>query len=358
MKVFAKHIFWFCTPLLALWLITSVFYKKTKGDLARLAKVDFEQINDPAIVDAQNQPILYQLLSGYQQKKSSKKTVLVLGDSFAALGNVSFQNYLAQDSNLIVVYCDLENVVANPIALLSKLLNGDFFEKMHFDFVVLESVERNIVQRGNLNLSEDTLSFKDLYQQFAKEKSSAHLTKKTSTEKRNQLKMYISDVVNYPIYKALYLFNNHAFLSPVYAFSSSEELFSNSEKIFVYEDDVKNAPVASHVKGVKKLNGTLHALHEKLQKNGTKLFVLPAPDKYDVYYPYIKNNTALVKPRFFEEMENLPKRYLYINSKKLLQTQLPTTANLYLANDSHWSPKAAQLVAKSISATINKSSKK
>jgi hypothetical protein len=76
--------------------------------------------------------------------------------------------------------------------------------------------------------------------------------------------------------------------------------------------------------------------------------VLPAPDKYSIYYKYIVSKDKYEKPLFFQHLEKEIKDYIYIESDKILKNAIENDNDIYFFDDSHWSPKAAKIVASDI----------
>jgi ribosomal protein L24 len=103
----------------------------------------------------------YTLFSELDLKKENKFTTLVIGDSFSEQGSYGYKNYLADSNDLSVLHFDRFSN-ANPLELLSNILNGDVLDHIQIKYVVLQSIEREMVKRGlelnkNGQLKSDSL---------------------------------------------------------------------------------------------------------------------------------------------------------------------------------------------------------
>jgi hypothetical protein len=103
---------------------------------------------------------------------------------------------------------------------------------------------------------------------------------------------------------------------------------------------------------ISQLNNVLNDLSLKLQRKGITLIVLPSPDKYDMYYDYIIDKNKYQRPLFFDYLETENKNYLYLDSKKILQKDFAGRKDIYFYDDTHWSPRATEIIAEGLSKII------
>ena len=77
---------------------------------------------------------------------------------------------------------------------------------------------------------------------------------------------------------------------------------------------------------------------------------LVCPDKYTLYAPYIKVANIPPSSSFFDLMEQQGnKRYMFIDTKKILEKEISKgVKDVYWADDTHWSARSAEIVAKKI----------
>ena len=73
-------------------------------------------------------------------------------------------------------------------------------------------------------------------------------------------------------------------------------------------------------------------------------------DKYDLYYPYIKDRRGRTENNLFEEFRNVPdKNYIFIDTKKILREALERgEKDLYWLSDTHWSWRGMSIVSEKI----------
>ncbi|MBF0502331.1 MAG: hypothetical protein HQM09_19480 [Candidatus Riflebacteria bacterium] len=156
------------------------------------------------------------------------------------------------------------------------------------------------------------------------------------------------DIIYYSLYNILYHFDEKAYFSKVYKVNLTKKLFSTQKnELLFYFADIDRIGFTTR-NNVSVLNQELNILSRKIQDKGGKLIVLPCPDKYEVYCKYIANN-ILPKNNFFEFMDELQKEFVYIDTRKLLLEQIDNgKKDIYFADDTHWSPISAKLVANEI----------
>ena len=116
----------------------------------------------------------------------------------------------------------------------------------------------------------------------------------------------------------------------------------------IYKGDIKSLPAKNDDKNVSQANEVFNKINQLLEKKGIKLIVMIAPDKYDLYYPYIKNKPKGKEPLFFEKLEKEKKEYLYIPSYSILSDMIKKEKDVYFYDDTHWTMKGAEAMSESI----------
>ncbi len=127
----------------------------------------------------------------------------------------------------------------------------------------------------------------------------------------------------------------------------------NENNLLFLFKDLSNLEGNNDFSSVQKLNNILNDLSNKLKSKKVKLIVLPAPDKYGLYYDYIADKTKFPRPLFFNHLSVLKKDYIYIDSKKILSAHLEVEKDIYFYDDSHWSPVASKIISNEIKKAIN-----
>jgi hypothetical protein len=291
------------------------------------------------------QKINYTLVS--EKPIQRKFNVMTIGDSFSEQFGYGYKNYLSKNEASKVLHLD-RFLANNQIETLYQLAQGDFFEQYEVEYVMLQNIERNFITNiEDINLKKK-LTIDEL---------NVLIAKKPQNETRSTgFKFPSNTVLKFPFYTVQYcLKETYLFEGTVYKTALSKHFFSvdNKELLFYY-NDVVSAKKNNIEDNVRQLNTILNDLNALLKKKNVKLIVLPAPDKYDLYYEYIVDKSKLPKPMFFEHLKKMPKDYIYVDSKSVLSAALANNRqkDIYFYNDTHWSPWASQLIASSIEKTI------
>lgn len=290
MKTFLKKTFWVVLPMLSIQLFTFFFYLPNKGDLLRLGYIaDLHPKYREIFKEEFNNQKHYTQISG--KVKKSKYTVLTLGDSFSELGVVGYQNYLAESSDINVLHIDRQ-LSKNQIQTLFGLINGDFFDKYHVEYVILQSVERHFIDIIENIDTANVLCIDQLVDAY-------------NVKTENFQYDFFSRtpfLVTFNTFK--YLFSNTSlFNEQVYRIPIAENLFSvKRNELLIYYYDILNVSKNNDINNLKKLNAILNSLHHLLAMKGIKLIILPSPDKYSVYYDYISDTKNFPEPLFFQKV--------------------------------------------------------
>lgn len=348
MKKFILKTLWFVVPILLLHLFTFVYYSTAESpDLLRLGYIiDFyPNYYKTTFSKTLEQKINYTLVS--EKPIQRKFNVMTIGDSFSEQFGYGYKNYLSKNEASKVLHLD-RFLANNQIETLYQLAQGDFFEQYEVEYVMLQNIERNFITNiEDINLKKK-LTIDEL---------NVLIAKKPQNETRSTgFKFPSNTVLKFPFYTVQYcLKETYLFEGTVYKTALSKHFFSvdNKELLFYY-NDVVSAKKNNIEDNVRQLNTILNDLNALLKKKNVKLIVLPAPDKYDLYYEYIVDKSKLPKPMFFEHLKKMPKDYIYVDSKSVLSAALANNRqkDIYFYNDTHWSPWASQLIASSIEKTI------
>jgi len=266
--------------------------------------------------------------------------ILTIGDSFSngVMGgkNPYYQDYLASKYNLnILNIMNITNGQHKLFETIISLYNNGWLAKHKPKLVIIESAERGVYERfaKNFDFSRKDISIQKLIVPAKKKDSFIPNLQPINT-------------ANYklPLYTIKYKFKNRA-QKDVVKLSLTKDLFSTKNYqhslLFHYSDVLY---IKNDKKLVKKINENFNHLAEMLKKLNIKLLFLVAPDKYAVYYDYIKEN-PYPKNNFFTLIKPLKKEYLFIDTEALLKNQLKQNKkDLYYSDDTHWSYKASDLV--------------
>ncbi|HEY1194719.1 alginate O-acetyltransferase AlgX-related protein [Flavobacterium sp.] len=345
MKKFILKTTLFLAPIVLLFLITFTFYSDSESpDLIRLGYFPniYKDYRNVFSKDLSREIYFYKL----SNTKIKKAKILTIGDSFSQQGNYGYNNYLAEKYSVL----NLDRFLSrNSVQTLYELLNGDFFSTYKIEYVVLESVERDFISSvQNIDVSKKITNI---------QLDSIIKSQKKILDENYRYNFFSSTTIKFPFSMLqYYLDKNYLSNKMVYNVTlKTNNLFSNnSDKLLFYGDDLWKLKKNNDLREVLKLNNILNDLTVKLKSKNVKLIVLPAPDKYDLYYSYIMDKTELEEPMFFKYLESVKKDYLFINSKKLLSHQLESEKDIYFYDDTHWSPVASKIIACEIKSVIIK----
>lgn len=343
MRKFITKTAFFVLPFLLFFIIKSLFFSSSESpDLIRLGCLpnifkDYRSTFNTAF----NRKIYYKEFS---KTKNKKAKILTIGDSFSEQGTFGYKNYLAEKHSVISIDRFLFD---NQIQTLYEFLNGDFFEKHTVEYVVLQNVERFFVSNTTELDTTKAIFTIELNKKISNHKPSKVNTKDAFFEKKT---------LQFPFSMMRYYVDRN-YLSNKYVYNvdlTTNKLFSvNSNKLFFFHQDLSFREQDDYLSKVQRLNDVLNDLAHKLNRKHLKLIVLPAPDKYDLYYNYIADKTGFPKPMFFDYLAPLKKDYIYIDSKKILSAELERKKDIYFYDDTHWSPVASKIISEEILKVIH-----
>jgi hypothetical protein len=280
-------------------------------------------------------------------KLNKKYKFISIGDSFSQQEDLGYQNFLSQMEGNPVVHLNTPKK-SSPIDYLYQLIQGDIFDSLSVDYVILQSVERSILNRASAIKPNTHI---DLEQ--ARRLDS--LTRKIRVEaedlaKENEGYFFSDQLIKFPLYNLLFLFDDNAYMSKVYKVNITRSLFSEKpNRLLFLEEDLKSVPSNNKKDNACIINNRLNDLALELGKRDIKLIVIVSPDKYSLYYNFIEDKQHYPKPIFHENFKAFEKKYIYVNAYEILRERMNLDINLYYYGDSHWSPVAAREVASAIS---------
>lgn len=329
----------FLSPIVFLYLITLSFYSTDAGDLLRIGYLVKDSNYRSIFQDDFNRKIYYQDLTTDVIDNKPGLSVLVIGDSFTGQGAYSYINYLAEHDSIDIVAL-IKVFGDSPIQTLSSIINGDVLDSLSFDYLIFESVERYFALGAKLMKQDNVLNLKDFQNK--------------SSQKKNQLANFRNqmpgrELIYFPLYNLLYPVKDNAFFSRIHRASLDSPLFSGKRpaELLILDEELETTPYNNDINNINLLNEKLNSLNASLNKRGVKLIVLPAPNKFDVYYDYLVEKNKYPEPQFFDHLTNMKKEYIYLDTKAIF-TKSPVQTDLYFYDDTHWSPHASKIIAKEL----------
>ncbi|WP_320034600.1 hypothetical protein [Halarcobacter sp.] len=326
-----------------------------KGDLTRKSyKIDsvFPRPSyfDPNKINLKNK---HTSIVNWDEKEID---MITIGDSFSNADtqglNPFYQDYIASFNEIKVLNIPRlfkvkgANLDAyNYIEVVQILNNMGYLDKMKPKYILIESVERYGISRFAKKLDFEI-----------KDENLFNLLKlSTNLRYEEAVDDSLFSFLNLNNFKAIrnniYLtFTNKSLISGVYIEKMKKDFFTSKDQnsLLFLKEDVDNISLITKEK-IKILNDNFNKLSEILNKKGIKLYFMPAVDKYDLYSKYLINKDAYPKSNFFEYLRKLPKKYEFIDTKKILLEALEKgEKDIFYSDDTHWSYKASELIFKKV----------
>lgn len=348
MKRFILNTTFFIVPFFILHAFNVFNYEQrgVEGDLARVGYLYSNPMPRGLIMSQYNLPIQFTLLSEIELSAKTKTDVVTIGDSFSEQDSAGYKNFLANNGTS-VLHVDRFISGNNPIQTLVGLINSNLFDYIQTDYIVLQTSERDINNRTKNIDFENTIDWK-------------LVSKKVNSSRRevpNYNFQFFSDAtIKMPLNNFQYLFSSKPFFSKTYKVKSNNlNLFSNNpDDMLFYKDDIQKLTAKNDSLKTLKSISVLNDINDLLSRKNIKLIVIVSPDKYDLYYPYIKNKLEFLKPTFYSTYERADKKYKNVDTYRILSKSIATERDVYFYDDTHWSPKGAKIVAEELIDIINK----
>lgn len=344
MRPFLIKILLFLLPVVGLLIYGDKNYTKSGGDLSRLGKVPFPIDYQKNFIETYSLPKQWYNYTELKNKSQLAIDVFTIGDSFSAQGSFGYQNVLANKYHLSVLNFDYWSYQLDdydPMSFLKYALSSNIIDSLDVKFVLLECVERDFIKY----LGRDGLKYKHLTKKAIIHHPMRDVDSYNFKDRLHDSKLFLFNSI-------LYEFSPKPFTTDVCRLKLKQPLFTeHSDELIFYNRDVSTID-RNNAKTMTKLNNELNVISHLLMSKGVQLIVVPAVDKYDLYSSYIVDNPY--KPnRFFDLFEGLEKDYLYLNTKSVLSQHLVANElDIYFADDTHWSPKGAEIIAKHIDSLI------
>lgn len=307
------------------------------GDLMRLGLIDGGSEYTDSIIDADALPaVYYESQDNDSLMRLDTCDVVVIGDSFTHGGGVGkegdYVNCLAHATGRrTVVFTPGGDAQQSPVQMAYDALLLGVIDSTHVTNLVVQEVERYLVSRhwafvdNNTALPRPDPSAGDVA--AAKQEASPLLR--------------VKDYVFYHLFGA----------NPIYTVQLSRPMFSGKQPstLYFYKDDVemgfdvtvdqRQAVVASY-----------RQLIALAREKGVNLVLVIACDKYDLYQDYIIDNPYPPKT-LNEDVERwmVPEIDRFVIAKRVLHPLVEQgSQDVYLFNDTHWSPASSRVIAAEI----------
>ena len=316
-----------------LWVIND-----NSGDLMRLGLID----SGPEYSDSIRAGLLPELYYTSQDDDSLLRLdtcgVLVIGDSFSHGGGVGKQgdyvNYLAHESGRkVVVYTPSDPSLSSPMQVAYDVLSLGVVDSFNVKNLVVQEVERYLVDRH--------CGFTTLHTTIRR------IEKKEEAQQQSAAKPSPSPLLRVKDYLFYHLFG----ANPILQARLSRPLFGGEQPdvLYFYNEDVTMGFDATGERRGQVVDCYRHVI-DAARQCGVNLILLVAGDKYDMYQDLIVDNPYPAKT-LNEDLQRwmAPELDCFVFSKQVLSPYIEQgVKDVYLFNDTHWSPASSHLIAAEI----------
>ena len=343
MKKFLINISYTLLPLWLLLVGLAAYLWMTddnSGDLMRLGLIDSgpEYTDSILSTDVILPEVYYTIINDDSLLRKGSCDVLVVGDSFSHGGGIGKQgdyvNYLAHDSGLrVAVFTPGNPTLSSPVQVAYDVLKLGLVDSTNVKHLVVQEVERYIVGRHcEFTTGHDASA---LRAPEADEVQAAPQTQEASPLLR------VKDFIFYHLFGA----------NPIYTVNLSQNAFGGKEpdRLYFYNDDVNLGFDVSEVQR-DEIVKTYRQLIALARERGVNLVLLVACDKYDLYQDFIVDNPYPHKT-LNEDIARwmAPEMDRFVIAKQVLHPLVEQgVKDVYLFNDTHWSPASSRIIAREI----------
>ena len=306
------------------------------GDLMRLALIKGGPEYRDSICLNLLPRVYYESVDNDSVLRTSTRDVLVIGDSFSHGGGVGkegdYVNYLAHDSERhVAVYTPQDPTLSSPMQIAYDLLKLGGVDSTCIKNLVVQEVERYLVGRHIEFTTQHTSLSHSL-------PASVQKAAPASAKKEVSPLLRVKDYIFYHCFGA----------NPIYDVKLRQPMFGGAQpdRLYFYNEDVKFG-IDLDEKSTHKVKTCFDEVIEMAAARGVNLVIVIACDKYDMYQDFILDNPYPAKT-LNEDIERLmaPELDRFVIAKRVLHPLVEQgVKDVYLFNDTHWSPESSRLIA-------------
>ena len=272
--------------------------------------------------------------------------IITVGDSFSSGAgggkNGYYQDYITANFDLSIANVPLFNGNVRPT--FETLLSDEFLNEYKPKAMLLESVQREFLNRFAPKFSPKQYRLKDITSMLDSHNMNL---KAQSDEDKNFFRFITKLNYNSILYSIAYQFSDNAFWSKTYIVKLTDYFFKHEygDQLLFYNKDVLNLENDKCVRAKKAIE-TINRYAEILSEKGIDLFLLIAPDKYHLYYPYIENRgEKYQQDKLFDCLRSADLKFKYIDAEnKLVGAIKNGQKEVYMMSDTHWSHRASEVI--------------
>ena len=269
--------------------------------------------------------------------------VLTIGDSFSnGQGGNYYQDCLESEYGLRVLNVRVKN---HCLEDLYALCESGLLDEVSPRFVILESVERAVQGRlGEKLISPTPTTRNDVIRRVLAE------TRNKKPETGFLAPVMVKANATF-LRDKLYHILKPERLSPVaYITELDRAMFTNrgqEDLLLYYHEDMSftSSPLNPEI-FARNLSSAAKILRDK----GITLIFFAAPDKYDLYHPYIRDKSGKPANNFFTAMMSVKHEgYTVVDTLALLRSALGRgEKDVYRLDDTHWSYRGIEIFCKEL----------
>lgn len=312
------------------------------GDLNRMGSMFFIPSKTPQYKPKEKHKEFYYYLA---EGSNEQFDVLTIGDSFSNGGaGAYYEDYLVSNYSLKVINVPQGDYDALTIYYMLKKFG--YINRINPKFIIIETAARFVGQRyGKLTMVVPNLSKNNFDNMILRNKYQEGNMEKDRNELFPQFMMKAD--VEYINNKAKAYRSDYRLSSTTDYADIESDLFTNPSRtrtLFFYDGDFNYLRKSINVDMI---NKNMNDAAMDMRKDGIQMVFMICVDKFDLYYPYL-NDSAKARwseNTLLEELDALPKEYIFVNTKKILRPLLARNVkDVYWQDDTHWSWKAFQAV--------------
>jgi len=326
-------------PVVAVLAATSLFLQPYDGGLTRLGGYPEKLYGWNAPQQRFTKPLYRQFKTreaGYREPAD----IVVLGDSFTFLEQVSWPNYLVKETGLRLQSFRIDKT---PI---ERILESDTFRRHPPRIIIYESVERSLWERSQRDVADCRIQ--------PQRRTTSLRVAPLSIEPELFLRDTHRTLLNFPlsldflakVVPREYLGRDH---TPVARLALTRRVeFSNIEagQLLVYRDDLAKMHWTPPM--WEKIRCNLVDLQNRVQANGYTYFIaLVATDKLSAYSDWLED-PRLAQLSRFDLLAADPALHLPRVDLSLKTAIHNNVMDVYLNNDTHWGTNGYVLVAREL----------
>ena len=333
MKKFVVKTLFYLIPFCCIFggykLITPSF----TGDIGALIQFPFGKKYNQFIFGnyLPNYLIIDTLVVSYEKLQiDNASKILTIGDSFSNQKLYGYQNYLAHLLGNKIQNIRFKIDDYNQFNTAIALLNSEIIDSSNYHTVILQVGDRDAIERlcgidfeMLYEIPEDIDKYY-LYEPIAKNR--------------------VYDLFDLCAFIRLRL----GFENPAFKQNLKQDCFTHryfSRKLFHYKYDLffQNTSQTD----IDKAKENLVLLNRKFSEKGIKMIFLLAADKYDVYRPFMTDDSFPVDTTT-DGLSKIPD-VCVIDTKPILQEMVRRgEQDVYMLHDTHWSYKGSEAVAREL----------